>query len=185
MEVEATLILFKCSLERHNLGYATILSDGDSRSYLSLQEENVYGYLQIDKEDCVNHVQKLMGTALRNLVSKNKASGLQSLGGKGQLTADLITRLSSYYGWVLKTHKGDVDAMHKAVMATYHHITSNDSNSNHTFCPTGPNSWCRHNATEARDYAVIAWLKKIGGSLSSENVERENKFLDLWANAAL
>ncbi|KAH7954497.1 hypothetical protein HPB49_019203 [Dermacentor silvarum] len=150
MEVEATLILFKRSLERHNLRYTTILSDGDSRTYLALQEEKVYGYLQIDKEDCVNHVQKRMGTALRNLVSKSKASGLQSLGGKGRLTADLITRLSSYYGWALKTHKGDVDAMHKAVMATYYHITSNDFDSNHTFCPTGPNSWCRQNAAEAR-----------------------------------
>ncbi|KAG0445191.1 hypothetical protein HPB47_018729 [Ixodes persulcatus] len=51
-----------------------------------------------------------------------------SLGGKGRLTADLITRLSSYYGWALKSHKGDVDAMHKAVVATYHYITFNDQN---------------------------------------------------------
>lgn len=150
MEVEAALILWKRSLERHNLRYTTVLSDGDSRTYLALQEEKVYGYIEIEKEDCVNHVQKRMGTALRNLVSRSKASGLQSLGGKGRLTADLITRLSSYYGWGLKTHKGDVNAMHKAVMATYHHITSNDTVSNHSFCPTGPNSWCRQNAAEAR-----------------------------------
>lgn len=140
MEVEAALILWKRSLKRHSLRYTTVLSDGDSRTYLALQEEKVYGYIEVEKEDCVNHVQKRMGTALRNLVSRSKASGFQSLGGKGRLTADLITRLSSYYGWALKTHKGDVDAMHKAVMATYHHITSNDTASNHSFCPTGPNS---------------------------------------------
>ncbi|KAH7950263.1 hypothetical protein HPB49_021674 [Dermacentor silvarum] len=99
MEVEAALILFKRSLEQHNLRYTTIMNDGDSHHpTFALQEENVYDYLQIDKEDCVNHVQKRMGTAWRNLVSKNKASGLQSLGGKGRLTADLITRLSSYNG---------------------------------------------------------------------------------------
>ncbi|KAG0433871.1 hypothetical protein HPB47_019519 [Ixodes persulcatus] len=35
----------------------------------------------------------------------------------GSLTAELITRLSSYYGWALKSHEGDVNAMHNAVMA--------------------------------------------------------------------
>ncbi|KAH7950264.1 hypothetical protein HPB49_021675 [Dermacentor silvarum] len=39
--------------------------------------------------------------------------------------------------------------MHKALMATYH-ITSNNSDSNHPFCPTGPNWWCLQNAAEAR-----------------------------------
>ncbi|KAH7956252.1 hypothetical protein HPB52_007664 [Rhipicephalus sanguineus] len=127
-------------------------------------EEKVYGYVEVEKEDCVNHVQKRIGTALRNLVSRSKASGFQSLGGKGRLTADLITRLSSYYGWALKTHKGDVDAMHKAVMATYHHITSNDTASNHSFCPTGPNSWCRQNAAEARAAVAEAVLRFNAGN---------------------
>lgn len=39
---------------------------------------------------------------------------------KGKLTGELITKLRSYYGWALKLHKGDVKAMHKAVMATYY-----------------------------------------------------------------
>lgn len=61
--------------------------------------------------------------ALCNLISKQKSSGTESLGGKGKLTGELITKLSSYYGWALKTHKGDGKTMHKAVMATYYHIT--------------------------------------------------------------
>ncbi|KAH9367712.1 hypothetical protein HPB48_002551 [Haemaphysalis longicornis] len=40
--------------------------------------------------------------------------------------------------------------MHKAVMATYYHVTSNDAVSNHSLCPTGPDSWCRHNAAKAK-----------------------------------
>lgn len=143
MEVEAALILFGRSLERHNLRYTTVLSDGDSRAYLALQEERVYGYIPVEKEDCVNHVQKRMGTNLRTLLAK------QSLSGKGKLTGDLINKLSSYYGWALKTHK-DVDAMQRAVMATYYHVTSNDEVANHTLCPEGPNAWCKQNAAKAR-----------------------------------
>lgn len=149
MEVEAALILFKRSLERHNMRYTTVLCDGDSRTYLALVEEKVYGYIPIEKEDCVNHVEKRMGTALRNAVAKHKGSGSNSLGGRGKLTGELINRISSYYGWALKTHK-DVDAMNRAVMATFYHITANDTKANHSFCPPGPSSWCKQNAAKAR-----------------------------------
>lgn len=147
MEVEAALILFRRSLSKHNLRYTTVLSDGDSRAYLALQEEKVYGYMDILKEDCVNHVQKRMGTNLRKLLSQHKGHGL---GGKGRLTGDLVNKLTSYYGWALKSHKGDVDATHRAVMATYLHVTSRDDAPNHSLCPTGPDSWCRQNAAEAK-----------------------------------
>ncbi|KAH9361619.1 hypothetical protein HPB48_001496 [Haemaphysalis longicornis] len=150
MEVEAGLILFERSLQLHKLRYTTILSDGDSRTYLALVDAKVYGFIPIKKEDCVNHVKKRMGTTLRNLLAKGTGSASERLGGKGRLTGDLVTKLSSYYGWALKSHSGDVRAMHKAVMATYHHITSNDTVSNHSLCPPGPDSWCRQNAAKAK-----------------------------------
>lgn len=150
MEVEAGLMLFQRSLKKHNLRYTTILSDGDSRTFLALQEDKVYGYIPISKEDCVNHVEKRMGTALRNLISKQKGTGTESLGGRGKLTGDLVAKLTSYYGWALKSNKGDIKAMHRAVMATYHHVTSNDQVSNHSLCPTGQDSWCRQNAAQAK-----------------------------------
>ncbi|XP_077511721.1 uncharacterized protein LOC144122078 [Amblyomma americanum] len=149
MEVEAGLILFQRSLQQNNLRYTTVLSDGDSRTFLALQEAKVYGFIPINKEECINHVQKRMGTALRNLVAKHRDSP-DRISGKGRLTGDLITKLTSYYGWAVKSHSGDVEAMHKAVMATYHHVTSTDLASNHSLCPTGPVSWCRHNAAEAK-----------------------------------
>ncbi|KAH9364792.1 hypothetical protein HPB48_011808 [Haemaphysalis longicornis] len=40
--------------------------------------------------------------------------------------------------------------MHKAVMATYYHVTSKDVVSNHGLCPTGADSWCRQNAPKHR-----------------------------------
>ncbi|KAH7940682.1 hypothetical protein HPB49_003547 [Dermacentor silvarum] len=72
MEVEAALILFRRSLERYKLRYTKVLCDGDSRSYLALQADKVYGCIPIKKEDCVNHVQKCMGTALRNCVAEHR-----------------------------------------------------------------------------------------------------------------
>lgn len=149
MEVEEGLILFERSLERRNLRYTTVLCDGDSRTYNAIRDAKVYGFIDVEKEDCTYHVQKRMGTALRNLVQKQKTEG-RSLGGKGRLTADLITRLSTYYGRALKSHQGNVDEMQRAVMATYHHITSTDESSNHSLCPTGEQSWCRHNAAKAK-----------------------------------
>lgn len=150
MEVEAALILFQRSLERHGLRYTTMLSDGDSRTFCAIQDAKVYGYIDVQKEDCINHVQKRMGTALRNLVQKQKCDGKRGLGGKGRLTGELITRLSTYYGRALKSHEGDVGEMQKAVMATYRHVTSTDECSDHSLCPAGETSWCRHNAAKAK-----------------------------------
>lgn len=148
MEVQAALILFERSLAKYGLRYTTILCDGDCRTYLALSEAGVYGYIKIVKEDCINHVEKRMGTNLRTL--KSKSGGAEGLGGKGRLTGELITKLSRYYGWALKSHKGNVEETQKAVMATYHHVTSNDAVSDHSLCPTGPDSWCRQNAAIAK-----------------------------------
>ncbi|KAH9364271.1 hypothetical protein HPB48_007002 [Haemaphysalis longicornis] len=124
MEVEAALILFQRSWELHKLRYTTVLSDGDCRTYPALKEADVYGFIKVTKEERVNHVQKRMGTQLRNL-PKQRPAGCESLSGRGRLTGDLVNKLTSYYGWAIKSHKGDVPALHNAVMATYHHVTSN------------------------------------------------------------
>lgn len=150
MEVEAALILFQRSLERHGLRYTTMLCDGDSRTFSAIQEAKVYGFIEVKKEDCINHVQKRMGTALRNLVQKHRSEGKRGLGGRGRLTGELITRLSTYYGRALKSYEGDVEQMQKAVMATYRHITSTDECADHSLCPAGEGSWCRHNAAKAK-----------------------------------
>ncbi|KAH7962376.1 hypothetical protein HPB52_015760 [Rhipicephalus sanguineus] len=73
MEVEAALTMFQRSWAKHGLRYTTVLSDGDSRTFHALSEAEVYGFIQIDKKDCINHVHKRMGAALRNLVDKKKA----------------------------------------------------------------------------------------------------------------
>ncbi|CAN7947863.1 unnamed protein product [Ixodes hexagonus] len=144
MEAEAALILFRRSLAKNGLRYTTILSDGDSRTFHALTQDSVYGYLDIEKKDCLNHVHKRMGAALRTLVEKKKAQG-ESLGGKGKLTQDKIKKITNYYGYALRSHKHDVPGMEKAVQATLLHMTSTDEAPDHSHCPEGYSCWCSYN----------------------------------------
>lgn len=89
------------SIQKHQLRYRTVLSDGDSRTFLTLKEAEVYGYIDIQKKDCVHHVQKHMGTALCNLLTKQNGCNYKPLVEKGRLTGDLVNKLSSYYGWAI------------------------------------------------------------------------------------
>ncbi|XP_075527138.1 uncharacterized protein LOC142559427 [Dermacentor variabilis] len=143
MEVEAAVILFSRSVPKHNLRYTTLVSDGDSATFSALVQENVYGLVPISKEECLNHVQKRIRTALRNRVQKID----QALVGKGRLTKALIDRLTDYYGWVLRNISNDAAAMQRAVMASYNHVTSADEDPH--LCPEGADLWCRHNASKS------------------------------------
>ncbi|KAH7943270.1 hypothetical protein HPB52_006589 [Rhipicephalus sanguineus] len=64
------------------------------------------------------------------------------------LTQDLIKRLTSYYGLALRSNT-DVEDMKKAVMATFHNVSSTDADPHQELCPSGARSWCRHRAAEA------------------------------------
>ncbi|KAM7311103.1 hypothetical protein ISCGN_008011 [Ixodes scapularis] len=148
METEAALILFRRSLAKNGLRYTTILSDGDSRTFHALTQDSVYGYLDIEKKDCLNHVHKRMGAALRTLVEKKKAQG-ESLGGKGKLTQDKIKKITNYFGYAFRSHKHDVPGMERAVQATLLHMTSTDEAPDHSHCPEGDSSWCSYNRAPA------------------------------------
>lgn len=113
---------------------------------LAVNEAKVYGFINVQKQACANRVQKKMGTTVGNFVQKHKRDAGERMSGKGYLTGDLITRLTSYYDCALKSHSGNVDKMHKAVWAIYYHVTSTSEQPNHSYCPQGPESWCMHNA---------------------------------------
>ncbi|GFT33053.1 uncharacterized protein TNCV_2148981 [Trichonephila clavipes] len=96
--------------------------DGDTKTFNAFPENKPYGddHL-IQKIECVDHVQKRMGTRLRKLklvYSKKKLSDGKTIGGKGRLTDCLIDKLAHY----------------------------TDDEPMHWFCPTNPNTWCKYNA---------------------------------------
>ena len=66
MEVEAATVLWAKSVEKFRSKYTTFVGDGDSKAYNKMCD---YGPdVEIEKE-CLNHVGKRMGAALRIMVS--------------------------------------------------------------------------------------------------------------------
>lgn len=73
MEAEGACRLYGRSLAKHKLKYIPFVGDGDSKSYKAVTDSAPYGHgVFIPKEDCIGHVTKRMGTALRKLVDSHK-----------------------------------------------------------------------------------------------------------------
>ena len=77
---------------------------GDTNSFAAVQKALVDKFgleYKCDKEDCVGHVQKRMGAALRNskvVVGVQSYLMVELLGGMGRLTDKRIDQLQTYYG---------------------------------------------------------------------------------------
>ena len=95
MEAEEALILWSRSLERHNLWHKLMVSDGDSKAFIKVQESEVYGPgCEIEKLDCIGYVQKRMEERLMNLKAthKEKLADGQTIGGRGRLSDSVIKK---------------------------------------------------------------------------------------------
>ncbi|RUS86508.1 hypothetical protein EGW08_005758 [Elysia chlorotica] len=150
MEAHAMKILWLRSLRKHNMRYVTVVSDGDAKAYNAVFQLQPYGPdCPIEKEDCINHVCKRMGTALRNLVS-DASKRKVTLGGRGagRLTQKTISRLTTYYERAIRQGKSAADMKSLAMAAIYHGF-STDRKPQHHFCPPGVESWCFFNAAIA------------------------------------
>lgn len=150
MEQQCAFVIWKRSVQKYGLRYTTMLSDGDSKSFKHIVEEEVYGKdVTMNKEDCVNHVSKRMGTALKNLKDQCTAQG-QSISGKGKLTNEKIVKIQNYYGRAIKDNSEDPELMKQRIFAILFHLTSTDENPRHVHCPPGEKSWCFWKRAEAK-----------------------------------
>ncbi|KAK2185091.1 hypothetical protein NP493_246g02030 [Ridgeia piscesae] len=124
MEVAAAKMLWDRSLDR-GFRYTTMVSDGDSRTFKRLTEMKVYGDdVKITKEECINHVAKRMGTALRKLATQTKKTGVTLGGhGDGKLTKGTIKQLTIYYNNAIRANHDNLDGMVNAVMASFYHVS--------------------------------------------------------------
>ena len=143
MEMEGAAILFQQSVQLHGFRYSEMLGDGDAKTHARLLQEDPYDGRPVEKLECVNHVTKRLGTALRNLAEKKKAQG-EPVGGHGKLTEIRIKELTNYYGRAIKDNSGDLEAMKTAVWASFFHTISSDESHCHDYCPKGSSSWCFH-----------------------------------------
>lgn len=179
MEVDAMKELFLRSIEKHGVKYMNYIGDGDSKTYTGIINSKPYGdNCEIIKKECVGHVQKRMGTRLRECKKKNPG-----IGGRNKLTAKLIDKLSVYYGLAIRRNCDSKDVMKKAIWATYYHYSSTDDNAQHEFCPEGADSWCKWQKAKAagtlRDFThdylalpkvVLNAIKPIYDDLSTDKL---------------
>jgi hypothetical protein len=135
MEKEAAIRMWRRSVEKNNLQYTQMLSDGDSSAYKAVVD--VAGY-PVTKLECVNHVDKRMGTALRKKAKENKLGGRKY----GALTVNACAVLQSYYRNAIMKNLGNSESMKRAIWATFHHCASTDESPKHEYCPDGEDSWC-------------------------------------------
>lgn len=148
MESDGIIEIFQRSLKLYNVVYAYYIGDGDSKTFSAILKASIYDNIIPKKLECVGHVQKRMGTRLRNVkktykeAAKVTKSKSQSLEGKGKLTASLIDELTVYYGLAIRNNSDSVKNMKDAIWATFYHKISTDAKPQHIYCPTGTDSWC-------------------------------------------
>ena len=124
--------------QKNGFRYTKYVGDGDSKGFDNIV--NSYEGMPVEKLECIGHVQKRVGTRLRNLKKKNKG-----LGGKGKLTDKKIDKLQNYYGIGIRRNTHSLEAMQKAARAVLFHVASSATKNYHDYCPKGADSWCKYN----------------------------------------
>ena len=102
MEAAGAVTIFTRSIPQHNLRYTGYIGDGDSNSFSSAVAAAPYGNnIEIEKFECLRHVQKGTGNRIRslrkNLKGKTISDG-KKISGKGRLSDKLVTTMQNYYG---------------------------------------------------------------------------------------
>lgn len=160
MEPKGIESMFGRSVETRKLMYTNFYCDGDSKSFDKIK--NVYlphHFKEVQRLECVRHVQKRVGTSLRKL-----KRDVKRLGGKGKLTQCLVDKLQNYYGIAIRSNVGDLEGMKKAINAClFHCIATKEETHMHIHYPDWKDSWCRFKkdkATKELTYKPTAGIPK-------------------------
>ena len=187
METKGVKRIFERSEVTHKLQYTEYFGDGDSKAFNEVQ--NIYGNnVEVVKKECVGHVQKRVGTALRKLKKEKKG-----LGGKQKLTDSFIDKLQNYYGIAIRSNSGDLEVMREGVSASLFHTASSERRNPHSLFPDGPDSLCcfkQDKANKTSNYKpgpglpddIIKLVKPIYESLNGMIWKRLPKNVFVGAN---
>ena len=167
MESAGAVTIFNRSVKKNNLIYKEFLGDGDTSSFKDVKNSNPYQDFDITpiKLECVGHVQKRLGTRLRNLVKAHKGTKTP-LSGRGNLTEKCINSMQNYYGMAIRQNVNNLYAMKKAVYAILFHFTNFENQQmQHQFCPRGLASRCKYWALNNTNYksksCIPIWIKNL------------------------
>ena len=138
MKVDAIMEMFRNSEEKYRVKYTTYIGDGGSKTFQSILDLEPYDTVIVEKKECVGHVEKRMGTRLRN--AKRTIKDLDERT-EGKLLSDkIIDELTKYYGLAIRTHSNSLLEMKRAVLATFYHKSLTNENPQHSYCPSGTTS---------------------------------------------
>ncbi|GFX86204.1 uncharacterized protein TNCV_2560861 [Trichonephila clavipes] len=186
--VDAEILSRKCSCHFNGSLHSDVCSAnyfGNSggmevEAYKAVLESKPCKDVNVEKLECVVHVEKRMGTRLRALKLKLKGKKLEdkkSLGGCNRLTDAETDKLQRYYGLAIRNNSGNLSAMKQAIWAIFFHKISTDLNPQHCLCPLGDDSWCGYNRSKLKGdtykhkhnlpIAIMHCIKKVFRDLSS------------------
>ena len=80
------------------------------KSFKDIAESNIYPGHEVEKHECIGHVQKRVGYRLRTYKSDYKSTLLsdhKKLSGAGRLTNKVKNTLQNYYGMVIRFQCGE------------------------------------------------------------------------------
>ena len=141
--------MFGGSVNLHGLRYTFYIGDADTKSFGQICKSDSYSGHTITKGECAGHVQKRVGSRLRNVKRQYKGKKLSDSkgigGGKGRLTNEVMNTLQNHYGIAIRQNTHNSYAMRKAVAAVLHHSTKNDDmDKRHQYCPRTADSWSKY-----------------------------------------
>ena len=106
MESAGALSFFTESLAKYNVRYSHYIGDGDTESYKNVVKAKPYGDDLVPiKIECVGHVQKWLGTRLRQIrcdLKGKKLNDRKIISGKGRLTDKIINKMQNFYGMSIR-----------------------------------------------------------------------------------
>ena len=131
MECEAGVEMWLRSIEKNILRYTTFVGDGDSSCFWRVKEACFQKYpdggYPVNKEECVGHIQKRMGSGLREYKKRmrgQKLPGGKNVGGAGRLTDAVIDRIQSNYGEAIRNNS-EIGTMKTAIGCEPKHYMTN------------------------------------------------------------
>ena len=145
MESRAALVIWQRSIEKNKMRYVTMISDGDSNTFRTLEENNIYEGITLVKHDCINHVSKRLTTYMTKLreqtiekmpetvkgksgkggKTKGKSSAqpiIVKMSGKNRLTENIVKHMQKYYRKAIIAGK-TIQEMKKGIEASWQHFT--------------------------------------------------------------
>ena len=138
-----TMVIVQLKLTNYDIEY---VGDGDTPSFKDGKDSNPYqNEISIVERECIVHVQKRMGTRIRDLAKSKKEilPGLTRKGvdGKGRLSEKNINILQNYYGVAIRQNNKFVPN-EESYRATLFHCSN--LKVCHQFCPQSIHSWCKY-----------------------------------------